>query len=62
MSCAGESGIYSITVLGMTFVVLGSPAAQHAVMKQQPFLPKPKLYASLSAIVCTPPISCCNMS
>jgi hypothetical protein len=46
------SGMVRLLVLGRTIVLAGSPAAQHALHKQAPFIPKPvTIYAALEMLV-----------
>ena len=36
-----QVGLVRVTALGKSLVIVGTPSAQHALMKQTPFMPKP---------------------
>jgi hypothetical protein len=46
-----DTGIVRLSTLGRTFVVLASPAAQHSLLKQTPWLPKSAAVSKVFALL-----------
>jgi hypothetical protein len=47
-----DDGLIRTTIFGLTYVLVMSPAAQAALIKQAPYLPKPsQVYTPINAMV-----------
>jgi hypothetical protein len=53
---AGKGGVVRLSVLGATYCVLLTPAAAAAVLRKQPYIPKPAApYNVFAMFVCSGP-------